>query len=110
LGFGDGLYAASAIGAMMGLAAKGANAREGTRMGIWGAAQALALGAGGLTGASLVDLARWGLGSALGAYGVVFVIEAVAFTAAAMLAARIEPEASKPRAESAELNSAPTRA
>jgi BCD family chlorophyll transporter-like MFS transporter len=110
LGFSDGIYAASAIGAMMGLAAQGTNGREGVRMGLWGAAQALALGAGGLIGASLVDIARWGLGSALSAYGVVFVIEAIAFVAAAILAARIEREAGKPYAESVELSNAPTRA
>jgi BCD family chlorophyll transporter-like MFS transporter len=110
LGFADGIYAASAIGAMMGLAAKGANAREGVRMGLWGAAQAVALGAGGLIGASLVDIARWGLGSAQGAYGVVFMIEAIAFVAAAMLAARIELEASKPRAEPVEFGGEPNRA
>jgi BCD family chlorophyll transporter-like MFS transporter len=110
LGFGDGIYAASAIGTMMGLASKGANAREGVRMGLWGAAQAVALGAGGLIGAGLVDIARWGLGSALGAYGVVFVIEALAFVAAAMLAARIEREARKPDGADVEFRSAPTRA
>jgi BCD family chlorophyll transporter-like MFS transporter len=110
LGVGDGLYAASAIGAMMGLAGQGAEAREGVRMGLWGAAQALALGAGGLIGASLVDIARWGLGSALNAYGAVFVIEAMAFLAAALLAARIERDTPKARANGAELGNAPTRA
>ena len=110
LGFGDGIYAASAIGAMMGLAARGAKAREGVRMGLWGAAQAVALGAGGLIGASLVDIARWGLGSPLGAYGVVFAIEAIAFVAAAVLAARIDVEASKPQAETVVFRSEPSRA
>jgi BCD family chlorophyll transporter-like MFS transporter len=110
LGFSDGIYAASAIGAMMGLASQGANGREGVRMGLWGAAQAMALGAGGLIGASLVDIARWGLGSALGAYGVVFVIEAIAFVAAAILAARIEREAGSSYSASVELSNAPTRA
>jgi BCD family chlorophyll transporter-like MFS transporter len=110
LGVGNGIYAASAIGAMMGLAGQGAAAREGVRMGLWGAAQALALGAGGLIGAGLVDLARWSLGSALGAYAAVFVIEAFAFVAAALLAARIERAAPRTRAETVEFESAPTRA
>jgi drug/metabolite transporter superfamily protein YnfA len=57
-----------------------------------------------------VDIARWGLGSALAAYGVVFVIEALAFVAAAMLAARIEREARKPDGADVEFRSAPTRA
>jgi len=110
LGVGNGIYAASAIGAMMGLAGHGAEAREGVRMGLWGAAQALALGAGGLIGAGLVDIARWALGSALGAYGAVFVIEAIAFVAAAMLAVRIGRDAPQDEARSAEFESAPTGA
>jgi len=89
LGVGNGIYAAAAIATMMGLAAKGASAREGTRMGLWGAAQALALGAGGLLGAALVDLARLALGSPLEAYAVVFAAEALAFVASAWLAARL---------------------
>jgi BCD family chlorophyll transporter-like MFS transporter len=100
LGVGNGVYAAAAIAAMMGLAGKGASAREGTRMGLWGAAQALALGAGGLTGTALVDLARWGLGSSLHAYGVVFVVEAVAFLVSAVIAARIGDQVPAARRES----------
>ncbi|MCW2273056.1 MFS transporter [Rhodoblastus acidophilus] len=110
LGVGDGIYAASAIGAMMGLASRGAESREGVRMGLWGAAQALALGAGGLIGAALVDISRWALGSALMAYGAVFVFEAVAFVAAALLATRIEREATQPLAQTVEFGSAPTGA
>ena len=110
LGVGNGIYAASAIGAMMGLAGEGAAAREGVRMGLWGAAQALALGAGGLIGAGLVDIARWWLGSALDAYGAVFVIEAAAFVAAALLAVRIERAAPGPLAGAMEFENAPTGA
>jgi BCD family chlorophyll transporter-like MFS transporter len=87
LGFGNGVYAAAAIGTMMGLAAKGG--RAGTRMGLWGAAQALALGAGGLLASALVDLARLALGSALDAYVAVFALEALAFVASAWIAARL---------------------
>jgi len=87
LGFGNGVYAAAAIGAMMGLAAK--DARAGTRMGLWGAAQALALGAGGLLASALVDLARLALGSPLHAYVAVFAAEALAFVASAWIAARL---------------------
>jgi BCD family chlorophyll transporter-like MFS transporter len=110
LGFSDGIYAAAAIGAMMGLASRGANGREGVRMGLWGAAQAVALGAGGLIGASLVDIARWSLGSPLAAYGVVFVIEAIAFVAAAALAARIDRESRKRQTETVVFTSEPSRA
>jgi BCD family chlorophyll transporter-like MFS transporter len=89
LGVFNGVYAAAAIGSMMALAGKGAQAREGTRMGLWGAAQAMALGAGGLTGALLVDIARFASASPLGAYAFVFAIEALAFLASAFIAARI---------------------
>jgi len=110
LGVGDGIYAASAIGAMMGLASRGAESREGVRMGLWGAAQALALGAGGLIGAALVDLARWALGSPLSAYGAVFVVEALAFVVAALLATRIERESTQAPAEPVKFGNAPTGA
>ena len=58
LGFFNGMFAVAAIGAMMALASEGRGQREGTRMGLWGAAQAIAAGFGGLTGAVLVDIAR----------------------------------------------------
>ena len=89
LGLCNGVYAAAAIGSMMALAGKGAQAREGTRMGLWGAAQAMALGAGGLSGALLVDMARLVSASPLGAYAFVFTVEAIAFLASAAIAARI---------------------
>jgi BCD family chlorophyll transporter-like MFS transporter len=106
LGFGNGVYAAAAIGAMMGLAAKGA--RAGTRMGLWGAAQALALGAGGLLASALVDLARLALGSPLNAYVAVFSAEALAFIASAWIAARLgEASGAKPRATAPVVGMAP---
>ena len=49
-------------------------------MGLWGAAQALALGAGGARPARrLVDLARAALGSPLAAYALVFARRGVGF-------------------------------
>jgi len=57
-------------------------------MGLWGAAQAIAFGAGGLLGTAASDLARLALGSAVAAYGTVFCIEALLFVAAASLAVR----------------------
>jgi BCD family chlorophyll transporter-like MFS transporter len=86
LGLGNGVYAAAAIAAMMGLAAKGARDREGTRMGLWGAAQAVAMGAGGVCGAALVDLARAAFSAPLGAYALVFAVEALTFIVSALLA------------------------
>jgi len=88
LGLGNGVFAVAAIGAMMGLAGAGRNTREGVRMGVWGASQAIAFGLGGLTGAVGVDLARHALGDDGAAFQLIFSIEAAAFLCAAMLAIR----------------------
>lgn len=88
LGFANGVFAVAAIGSMMQLAGEGRTRREGTRMGLWGAAQALAAGFGGLLGAALADVLRLVLDDAA-AFGVVFLIEAALFVAAAALAFRI---------------------
>jgi BCD family chlorophyll transporter-like MFS transporter len=89
LGAANGAFAASAIGAMIGLAHQGGTARAGTRMGLWGAAQAIAFGAGGLAGTTGSDLARHLLPNAADAYACVFAAEAILFFAAALLAARV---------------------
>jgi len=89
LGLGNGIFAAAAIASMMQMVGEGRERREGTRMGIWGAAQAVAFGTGGLIGAAAVDLARIVLGAPHAAYAVVFVIDALVFLAAAVLATRI---------------------
>ena len=88
LGFFNGMFAVAAIGSMMALAAKGAARREGTRMGLWGAAQAIAAGFGGLVGAGMVDLLRLSM-SDTQAFGIVFIAEAALFIAAATMAAKI---------------------
>ena len=90
LGFFNGMFAVAAIGAMMALAGEGRAAREGTRMGLWGAAQAVAAGFGGLTGAALVDLGRTALPDAQ-AFGAVFLFEAALFLLAALMARRTVP-------------------
>ncbi len=88
LGFFNGMFAVAAIGSMMALAGQGRADREGTRMGLWGAAQAIAAGFGGLVGAFLVDVLRITWADPL-AFGVVFLIEAALFLSAAALALRI---------------------
>ncbi len=103
LGVSNGIYAVAAIGSMMGLAGKGARGREGARMGVWGAAQALAFALGGLVGTGLADLARWGGASALDAYAFVFVIEAAAFVASGEIARRLGGARSAAPAEAAPL-------
>lgn len=88
LGFANGAFAVAAIGSMMQLAGQGREAREGTRMGLWGAAQALAAGFGGLLGAAAVDAMRFVLAADAVAFGIVFLAEAALFLAAATLARR----------------------
>ena len=96
LGFFNGVFAVAAIGSMMALAGQGRDAREGTRMGLWGAAQALAAGFGGLVGAALVDVMRAGIASDATAFGTVFLIEAGLFVAAAYMALRIMDRSALP--------------
>ena len=86
LGFCNGVFAVSAIGAMMGLAGAGEKTREGVRMGVWGAAQAIAFGLGGLGGALGVDVARRVAGQDGAAFQLIFAIEACLFILAAALA------------------------
>jgi len=89
LGFFNGMFAVAAIGSMMALAGQGRAQREGTRMGLWGAAQAIAAGFGGLTGAALVDILRLTAATDAASFGAVFLIEAALFVAAAFMALRI---------------------
>jgi BCD family chlorophyll transporter-like MFS transporter len=58
-------------------------------MGLWGAAQAIAFGLGGVVGTAALDLSRLALGDAASAYGLVFALIALMFAAAAWLGARI---------------------
>lgn len=88
MGFFNGMFAVAAIGTMMALAGEGRNAREGTRMGLWGAAQAIAAGFGGLLGAAAVDSLRTVIDDAP-AFGVVFLTEAILFVLSAWMAFRI---------------------
>ena len=85
LGFFNGIFAVAAIGAMMALAGEGRSSREGTRMGLWGAAQAIAAGFGGLLGAGAADLMRLVLPDAT-AFGLVFGAQALLFIVAAVMA------------------------
>jgi BCD family chlorophyll transporter-like MFS transporter len=89
LGVANGAFSIAAIGSMMALAGQGGAGRSGTRMGLWGAAQAIGFAVGGTLGAAASDLARWLIGSQVAAYGVVFAVEALMFVAAAVLALRI---------------------
>ena len=86
LGIANGAFSIAAIGSMMRMAGEGGGRREGVRMGLWGAAQAVAFALGGLVGAAGSDLTRAWLGSAAPAYAAVFTAEAALFVVAAGLA------------------------
>jgi BCD family chlorophyll transporter-like MFS transporter len=86
LGVTNGTYAVAAIGSMMALVSAGGERREGVRMGLWGAAQALAFGIGGFLGTVASDIARYLLSSAALSYAFVFASEAGLFVVAALMA------------------------
>lgn len=87
LGISNGAFAVAAIGSMMTLASAGKSGREGTRMGLWGAAQAISFGVGGFLGATVLDLARALFGQVSPAFATVFALEGMLFIVAAICAA-----------------------
>jgi len=89
LGFCNGVFSVAAIGAMMGLAGAGEKTREGIRMGVWGASQAVAFGFAGLLGAAGRDTAVALLGDLGRSYQIVFAAEGLLFVLAAILALRV---------------------
>jgi BCD family chlorophyll transporter-like MFS transporter len=86
LGVANGTFAVAAIGSMMQFANQGANGRQGTRMGVWGAAQGVAFGLGGVLASLVSDLARSLFDSVSSSYALVFCAEAVLFALAARIA------------------------
>lgn len=88
LGFANGIFAVAAIGSMFS-AAMGGKTGEGVRMGLFGASQAIAFGAGGFTGTVMADVLKALTGSDALSYGSVFAAEAALFIIAAALAMRI---------------------
>jgi BCD family chlorophyll transporter-like MFS transporter len=98
LGLANGAFAIAAIGSMMALAGAGREAREGVRMGLWGAAQAVAFALGGFAGTVAVDLTRQVVAAPATAYALVFAAQAILFLVSAGLAARVEQTAAEHRA------------
>jgi BCD family chlorophyll transporter-like MFS transporter len=88
LGFANGVFAVAAISSMFS-AAMGDQSREGLRMGLFGASQAIAFGAGGFAGTVLADVLKLATQSNIVAYGTVFAAEAALFIVSAFLAMRI---------------------
>ncbi len=103
LGAANGAYAIAAIATMMQRVGNeredGTPTKAGTRMGLWGAAQACAFGGGGLAATMLSDAMRhvfvlqrvvpW----QAAAYASVFAVQAAVFLYAAVLAARLARDA-----------------
>jgi MFS transporter, BCD family, chlorophyll transporter len=89
LGVANGAFSIAAIATMMRLAGEGHAGREGTRMGLWGAAQAAAFGLGGLLGTAASDLAHALLGEQRMAYAAVFALQGLMFTGSAWVALRL---------------------
>ena len=90
LGLANGAFSIAAIATMMRLAGEGGPGREGTRMGLWGAAQALAFGLGGLLGTAISDAAHALLGGHRSAYASVFALQAAMFVVSALVALRLQ--------------------
>jgi BCD family chlorophyll transporter-like MFS transporter len=95
LGVSNGAFAVAAIGSMMELAGRNRDGRDGMRMGLWGAAQAIAFALGGLIGAAAVDVARDLVGAPVAAYGLVFGLEGMLFLVSARMAATLNAPASR---------------
>ena len=87
LGLGNGLFVVGAVGSMMTLAVRHEQS-TGTRMGVFGASQAIAAGLAGLAATGTLDIARLAMSDAA-AYATVFTLEAVLFLAAALMALQI---------------------
>jgi MFS transporter, BCD family, chlorophyll transporter len=88
LGFSNGMFAVAAIGSMFSAAA-GHSSREGIRMGLFGASQAIAFASGGLLGTMIVDVLKLFAHSNAVSYGAVFGLEAALFIYSALLASRL---------------------
>ena len=94
LGLANGAFSIAAIASMMRLAVVGGGGKEGVRIGLWGGAQAIAFGLGGLLGAGASDLARSIFTNPAWAYSSVFFIEAILFIASAYMASLVESKQS----------------
>lgn len=89
LGVANGAFSIAAIATMMRMAGEGGGGREGTRMGLWGGAQALAFGLGGLLGTGASDLAHSLMASQRTAYASVFGLQAFMFALSALVALKL---------------------
>lgn len=89
LGVSNGVFAVGALGAMMAMTTGPKGDGVGLRLGVYGAAQALAYGIGGTLGGMASDVAIALVGSPRLGYSAVFAVEAALFVASAWLAMRV---------------------
>ena len=104
LGVANGSFSIAAIATMMQLAKEGRSKTEGTRIGLWGASQAIAFALGGFLGAISSDIARAFINDVGSAYAVVFFAECMLFFIAATIAQSIEISNSKKSITSGKTN------
>lgn len=90
LGLANGAFSIAAIGSMMRLAVADGLGKEGVRIGLWGGAQAMAFGLGGLLGAVASDITKVFMTDVANAYAMVFAVEAVLFIVATKYAMGIK--------------------
>ena len=89
LGLANGAFAVAAIASMMTLAGQGSARREGLRMGLWGASQAIAFALGRFLGTVAIDISRALITDPASAYALVFGTEAGLFLLAAFIGLRL---------------------
>ena len=82
------------------LAGQGRKQRDGLRMGLWGAAQAISFAMGGFLGTVAVDITGLWLSNPAASYGLVFIAEAVLFVWAASLIFNIDKQVNADRKDS----------
>ena len=108
LGIANGAYAIAAIATMMQLVGARGAGKEGVRMGLWGAAQGVAFGCGGLAATVLSDIVRHFAWQSA-AYAVVFMMQAVVFVVAAAIAASLSGQRASPAPRARSLPILPLR-
>lgn len=91
LGVANGVFAVGAIGSMMAMTAADTTRGTGIRLGVYGAAQAIAYGVGSLGGGVASDLTIASMGDPARGYVAVFGAEAVLFIVAAFMALASTP-------------------
>ena len=91
LGVANGVFAVGAIGSMMAMTAADTTRGTGIRLGVYGAAQAIAYGVGSLGGGVASDVTISAFGDPIRGYTAVFAGEAVLFVVAAGMAMASTP-------------------